>query len=74
MKPSPPKRRADRLPVYFAGEITQREIEIAMREAGLVLHSEAGHRLVVDRVPESLRKPDPANVVRMPARVRKASR
>lgn len=71
---SAPKRRPDRIAVYFSTEITAREIEIALREAGLVLRSEAGHRLVVDRVPESLRKPDPANVVRIPTRIRKAGR
>jgi hypothetical protein len=44
-----------------------------MREAGLHMHTEAGARLVVDRVPEFLRKDEPqSNVVRLPTRARKA--
>lgn len=44
-----------RLPIYFADSITQGEIAQALRDAGLHLHTEAGTRLVVDRVPQWLR-------------------
>jgi hypothetical protein len=53
-----------RLPIYFADDITQGEIAQALHDAGLHLHTEAGTRMVVDRVPAFLRRDTPAtNVV-----------
>lgn len=63
-----------RVPVYFGGDITQAEIMQAMRDAGLHLYTEAGHRLVVDRVPGIVRKDPPlTNVLRLPTRARKVA-
>lgn len=64
-----------RTPVYFNGDITAAEIARVLRDAGLHMHTEAGHRLVVDRVPACVRKDPPlSNVVRMPVRARKVAR
>lgn len=60
----------NRLGVYFSDDITQGEIEEAMRAAGLHMRSE-GHRLVVDRVPAFL-KHDEAEVIPMQKKRRRA--
>lgn len=56
-----------RLAIFFNDDITQGEIARVLRDAGLHMHTEAGHRLVVDRVPAMVRKPEVSNVVRMSA-------
>lgn len=58
-----------RLPIFFADEITQGEIAQVLRDAGLHLRTEAGVRLVVDRVPAFLRH-DEAQVLPLKRRRR----
>lgn len=63
-----------RVAIHFNGEILMEEIASMVREAGFHLRiTETG--IMVDRVPNWLRKPVPeTNVVKMPARLRKAAR
>lgn len=57
----------------FDPDITQGEMEALFRNAGLHLHIVNGLHLVVDRVPAIVRKDPPlTNVLRLPARARKA--
>lgn len=63
-----------RVAIHFNGDILMEEIASMVKDAGFHLRI-TNSAIVVDRVPNWLRKEEPsANVVLLPARVRKVAR
>ena len=52
-----------RTPIWFHPSIAPEDIDNALASVGITVRSDASHRLVADRIPDMLKKPE--NVVKL---------